>query len=78
MLGDVGKQILIIFFGEALPDFGLDNLFKRGDITVLMVSYWSWGLILLVLTRERSLRGSIFFKLTNECWKTFSENYGKS
>ena len=36
---------------EALPDFGLDNLLNRGDITVLMDSNWSQGLVLLVVTR---------------------------
>ncbi len=63
---------------KALPDFRLDNLLNWGDITVLMDSNWSWGLVLLVLTTEQNLKGSICFKLTNECWKTFSENYGKS
>jgi hypothetical protein len=86
-LGGISEQILIIFFvsshrpvvlREALPDFGLKNPLNTGDITVLMVSYWSWGLVLLVLTRKQNLKGSICFKLTNECWETFSENYGKS
>ena len=63
---------------EALPDFGLDDLLNRGDITVLMDSNWSRGLVLLVDDRKRSLKESICFKLTNECWKMFSENYGKS
>ena len=63
---------------EALPDFGLNNLLNRGDITVLTDSNWSRGLVLLVVTRKQNLKGSICFKLTNECWKMFSENYGKS
>ena len=63
---------------EALPDFGLDDLLNRGDITVLMDSNWSRGLVLLVDARKQNLKESICFKLTNECWKTFSENYGKS
>jgi hypothetical protein len=54
------------------------TLLNRGDITIRMVSYWSRGLVLLVLAREQNLKGSICFKLTNECWKTFSENYGES
>ncbi len=63
---------------KALPDFGLDNLLNRGDITVLTDSNWSQGLVLLVVTRKQNLKGSICFKLPNECWKMFSENYGKS
>ncbi len=63
---------------EALPDFGLNNLVNRGDITFLTDSNWSGGLVLLVVTRKQKLKGSICFKLTNECWKMFSENHGKS
>ena len=63
---------------KGLPDLGLDNLLNRGDITVLMVSYWSRGLVLLVLATEQNMRGSICFKLKNKCWKAFSENYGES
>ena len=37
---------------EALPDFGLDDLLNRGDITVLMDSNWSRGLVLLVDDRK--------------------------
>ena len=59
---------------EALTDFGLDNLLNRGDIAVLGDSYWSRGLVLRVLAREKNLKESICFKLTNECWKTYSEN----
>ena len=51
---------------------------NKGVIAVLGDSYWSWGLILCVLSREKFLRGSICFKLTNKCWKTYSENYGES
>ncbi len=51
---------------------------NRGDITVLTDSNWSQELILLVVTRKQNLKESICFKLTNECWKMFSENYGKS
>ena len=54
-----------------------DSSLKWGGIAVLLNSYWSRGLVLRVLAREKNLRGSICFKLTNECWKTFSENYGK-
>jgi hypothetical protein len=50
----------------------------RGDITILWDSDWSRGLVLCVLAREKNLKVSICFKLTNECWKTFYENYGKS
>ena len=46
---------------EALPDYGLNNLLNRGDIAVLWDSYWSWGLVLRVLARERNLKGSICF-----------------
>ena len=51
-----------------------------GGIAVVLNSYWYWsrGLILRVLARERNLRRSICFKLTNECWKTYSENYEES
>jgi hypothetical protein len=48
---------------KALPDFGLDNLLNRGVIAVLGDSYWSWGLVICVLSREKFLRGSICFKL---------------
>ncbi len=63
---------------KALPDFGLDNLLNRGVIPVLGDSYWSRGLVLRVLAREKNLKGSICFKLANECWKTYSENYDES
>jgi hypothetical protein len=76
-LGGVSERILVVLH-EALPDFGLDNLLNRGDIAVLGDSYWSRGLVLRVLAREKNLKGSISFKLTNECWKTYSENYGES
>ena len=56
---------------EVLPDFGLDNLLNRGGITVLMVSYWSRGLVPLVLARERNLKGSICFKLPMSIGKCF-------
>ena len=49
-----------------------------GCFTVLGDSYWSRGLVLRVPSREKILKRSICFKLTNECWKTFSENYGES
>jgi len=48
------------------------------DITILWDSNWSQGLVLRVLAREKNFLGSICFKLTNKCWKTFYENYGKS
>ena len=57
----------------------LDSRFlNRGDIAVLWDSYWSRGLVLCVLAREKNLKESICPKLTNECWKTYSENYGES
>ena len=54
------------------------SFLNRGVIAILGDSYWSRGLVLRVLAREKNLKGSICFKLTNECWKTYSENYGKS
>ena len=87
-LGSVSKQILINFFVSTHKDqwfcakryliLGSITSLNWGDITVLMVSYWSRGLVLLVLTRKRNLKGSICFKLTNKCWKTFSEKYDES
>jgi hypothetical protein len=53
-------------------------LLNGGYIAILGDSYWSRGLILRVPSREKILRRSIRFKLTNEYWKTFSENYGES
>ena len=38
---------------EALPDFGLNNLLNRGDITVLTDSNWSRGLVLCVPARNK-------------------------
>jgi hypothetical protein len=55
-----------------------DLLSKAIPFAVLGDSYWSRGLVLRVPSREKILKRSICFKLTNECWKTFSENYGKS
>ena len=49
-----------------------------GHYAVLGDSYWSWGLVLCVSSREKILKGSICFKLTNKCWKTYSEKYGES
>jgi hypothetical protein len=63
---------------RTVPDFGRNNLLIRGDITVLMDSNWSWGLVLHVPAKKRNLKGSICFNITNECWKTILENYGKS
>ena len=63
---------------KALPDFGLDNLLNGGDIAVLGDSYWSRGLVLRGQLVEKDLIEVFVFKLTNECWKTYSENYGKS
>jgi hypothetical protein len=54
------------------------NVLNGGYIAVLGGSYWSQELVLRVPSREIILRRSICFKLTNECWKTFSENYGES
>jgi len=60
-----------------LDGLGLEFL-NRGVITVQWDSNWSRGLDVCVLAREKNLKGNICFWLTNECWKTFSENYGKS
>ena len=60
-----------------LDGLGLAFL-NRGVITVQWDSNWSRGLDLCVLIREKNLKGNICFWLTNECWKTFPENYGKS
>jgi len=65
-------------FGWSAIGFWACNLLKRGVITVQWDSNWSRGLVLCVLAREKNLKGSICFWLTNECWKTFSENYGES
>ena len=51
---------------------------KWRSFAVLGDSYWSRGLVLRVPSREKILKQSICFKLTNECWKTYSENYGES
>ncbi len=47
------------------------RILNRGDIAVLWDNYWSQGLILCVLAREKNLNESICSKRTNECWKTF-------
>ncbi len=66
---------------EALPDFGLVTS-ELGAITP------SEGQRLVSVTRssgstryllgESHERKVFAFKLTNECWKTFSENYEES
>ena len=43
------------------------QVLNRGDITVLMDSNWSQGLVLLVDARKRNLKESICFKLTIKC-----------
>ena len=63
---------------EALPDFGIDNLLNRGDITVLTDSNWSRGLVLRGQLIESDLIEVFVVLLTKECWRTFSENYGES
>ena len=49
-----------------------------GRYAVLGDSYWSWGLVLHVLLERENLERKVKLKLTNECWKTYSENYGKN
>ena len=63
---------------KALPDFGLYNLLNGGDIAVLGDSYWSRGLVLRGQLVGKDLIEVFVFKLTNKCWKTYSENYGES
>jgi hypothetical protein len=83
---DVWFTILVCLdYGRGIlggGDFGFGSvghvILNRGDIAILGDSYWSWGLVLQVLAREKNLKESICFKLTNKCWQTYSENYGKS
>ena len=70
-LGNKTTRILMLLLLHRL-------VLNRGDIKDLTDSNWSRGLVLLVLATEQNLKGIICFKLTNECCKTFSENYGKS
>jgi hypothetical protein len=37
------------------------DVLNRGDFTVLMVSYWSQGLVLLVLTRKQNSERNFLF-----------------
>jgi len=49
-----------------------------GDIAILGDSNWSQGLVLHGQLVEKDLIEVFVFKPTNECWKTYSENYGES
>ena len=63
---------------KALPNFGLVTSLNRGCYPVQWDRNWSRGLVLHVLAREKLERKYFLFKLTNECWKMFHENYGES
>ena len=70
-----GRKIFTPYSGISSCSLGSTD---RGVITVLGDSNWSRGLVLRVPSKEKILKRSICCKLTNECWKTFSENYGES
>ncbi len=54
------------------------SVLNGGDIAVQGDSYWSRGLVLRGQLVEKDLIEVFVFKLANECWKTYSENYGES
>ena len=57
---------------EVLPDFGLDNLLNKG------ISQ-SYGTVIgLGDSLEKIIKRKYLFLLTNNFWKMFYENYGKS
>ena len=70
-----GRKIFTQYSGISSCSLGSTD---RGVITILGDSNWSRGLVLRVPSKEKILKRSICCKLTNECWKTFSEKYGKS
>ena len=57
--GDGARGVEVDRRGDKLRGDG--EFLNRGDIAVLWDSYWSQGLVLCVLARERNLKGSICF-----------------
>ena len=54
---------------------GMSSILNRGCYPIQWDKNWSWGLVLCVLAREKLERKYFQFKLTNECWKTFSWHF---